>query len=261
MADNALHETLTARLEQFARDSVYERADRTAELMLSLLRREGGLTSGDGIVRVGGRPIAGMQDLFNDVAQATGLAVGLFLDDKPIVASTPGFTREGTPVALPRDIHTVTVVRGDVYSGSIDFGDRPTLVVARPLPLKGQPTAVIVCGISAQEANSTLLGLSSIEAEIIGLADQVQSERQRAVADFLKIIRSIAKRIHLLALNASILSAQAGDQGRGFAVVAREIGELAERTRQSTQELETEFLGRAQQQVERRSGGRGGRAA
>lgn len=260
MAD--LHETLTARLEQFARDQVYERADRTAELILSLLRREGGLSvGGDGAARVGSRPVAVLEDLVNDVAQATGLAVALFIDERPILGSTPGFGRDGGTPPLPRDVHTVVVVRGDTFSGSIEIGERPTLVVARPLALKGQPRAVIMCGISAQEANSTLLGLASIEAEIIGLADQVQSERQRAVADFLKIIRSIAKRIHLLALNASILSAQAGDQGRGFAVVAREIGELAERTRQSTQELENEFLGRSQQQVERRSGGRGGRAA
>jgi hypothetical protein len=260
MAD--LHETLTARLEQFARDQVYERADRTAELVYSLLRREGGLVvAADGSARVGSRPISAIQDLLNDVAQATGLAVGLFVDERPVLSSTPGFGREGAAPPLPRDVHTVAVVRGDMFSGSIEIGERPTLVVARPIAIKGQPTAVILCGISAQEANSTLLGLASIEAEIIGLADQVQSERQRAVADFLKIIRSIAKRIHLLALNASILSAQAGDQGRGFAVVAREIGELAERTRQSTQELENEFLGRAQQQVERRSGGRGGRAA
>jgi len=261
MADHSLHETLTARLEQFARDQVYERADRTAELVLSMLRREGGLTGADGTVRVGGRPIAAVQDLFDDIAQATGLSVALYLDDRLVLTSTMGLSRDGGLSILPRDVHTSVVVRGDVYAGAVDVGERQALIVARPLQLRGQPTAVVVCGIGAQEANSTLLGLSSIEAEIIGLADQVQSERQRAVADFLKIIRSIAKRIHLLALNASILSAQAGDQGRGFAVVAREIGELAERTRQSTQELENEFLGRTPQPMERRTGGRGGRAA
>jgi methyl-accepting chemotaxis protein len=136
------------------------------------------------------------------------------------------------------------------------------LVVAKPVLQHGDAVAIVVCGIAASEGNTAFLGLSSIEQDIIQLADQVQAERQRAVADFLKIIRSIAKRIHLLALNASILSAQAGEQGRGFAVVAREIGDLAERTRLSTQELEQEFLGRGKSSdVERRTGGRSGRAA
>ncbi len=258
MADMSLHETLAARLEQFARDQVFERADRTCELMLSMLKREGGLTVGDGIARIGGRPIAGFQDLFDDVAQATGLAVALYIDERPVMTSMLGLTKEGGSVPLQREVHTVTMVRGEAYSGTMEVMDRHALVVARPIMLHGQPAAVLLSGIGAQEANTTVLGLSSIEAEIIMLADQVQSERQRAVSDFLKIIRSIAKRIHLLALNASILSAQAGEQGRGFAVVAREIGDLAERTRQSTQELESEFLGRGgPQELERRSGGRG----
>lgn len=261
MADRSMHETLTARLEQFARDQVFVRADRTAELVLAMLRREGGLTATDSGIRVGGRPLTAVQDLFDDIAQATGLSVALYLDERLMLSSAVGLSRDAALTTLPRDVHASTVVRGDVYAGVVDLGERQALLAARPVQLRGQPTAVVLCGIDAQEANGTLLGLSSIEAEIVGLADQVQSERQRAVADFLKIIRSIAKRIHLLALNASILSAQAGDQGRGFAVVAREIGELAERTRQSTQELENEFLGRTSQSMERRTGGRGGHAA
>jgi len=258
MAELSLHETLTSRLEQFARDQVFERADRTGELMLSLLRREGGLTVGDGIARVGGRMAASLQELFDDVAQSSGLSVALYVGERPAVSSAMALTKEGGNGALHRDVHTVTMVRGEVFSGTIEVGDRPALVVARPVIQHGQPVAVMVCGIGAQEANSAMLGLAAIEAEIITLADQVQAERQRAVSDFLKIIRSIAKRIHLLALNASILSAQAGEQGRGFAVVAREIGDLAERTRQSTQELESEFLGAGgRQDVERRSRGRG----
>ncbi len=262
MADLSLHETLTARLEQFARDQVLERADRTGELVASLLKREGGLIVTDGVARVGGRGVLVIQDLLNDIAQANGLAVALYIGERQVVSSSQlPLSKDVT--AMPRDVHTVVMVRGEIFSGQVEFGDKPVLLVGRPLLQQGQPVAALLCGIGAHEANSALLGLSSIEAEIISLADQVQTERQRAVSDFLKIIRSIAKRIHLLALNASILSAQAGEQGRGFAVVAREIGDLAERTRQSTQELESEFLGKANApaELERRSGGRGRTAA
>ena len=173
------------------------------------------------------------------------------------LAASASFANDSASLVLPRDIATVCLMRGETFGGTADLGDRRFLLNARPIMVNGEAVGAIVCGVPSNEGNAALQGLSSIEAEIIALADQIQSERQRAVSDFLKIIRSIAKRIHLLALNASILSAQAGEAGRGFAVVAREIGDLAERTRQSTQELETEFLGQqAKVDIERRQGGR-----
>lgn len=260
MADLSLHETLTRRLELFARDQVLERADRTTELVFALMKREGGLHVGDGLARVGTRSINTMKELIEDVAVASGLSVAIYVGDRPVVSSSRGLGKDGEQTPLSRESLSPSMTQGDVFSGAVEVGDRQALVVLRPVLQRGSPIGVIMCGIGNQEANSTLLGLASIEQDILALADQVQDERQRAVADFLKIIRSIAKRIHLLALNASILSAQAGEHGRGFAVVAREIGDLAERTRQSTQELEQEFLGRANAvDVERRSGGRGRR--
>jgi hypothetical protein len=258
MVDGHLHETLSRRIESFASYHVLERAERTCDLMMSLLRREGGLSLADGVARVGGRPVVQVQDLLDDVARASGVTVALYNGEWPLLSSRPGLTGEGMGHALPREILSVCQMRREVFSGSIEFVDRPVLVVAKPVAQNGNNVAIVLCGLSATEATGAFLGLASIEEDIVSLADRAQAERQRAIADFLKIIRSIAKRIHLLALNASILSAQAGEQGRGFAVVAREIGDLAERTRQSTQELEMEFAVRDApgDPGERRSGGR-----
>ncbi|HEX9021197.1 MAG TPA: methyl-accepting chemotaxis protein [Nitrospirota bacterium] len=85
----------------------------------------------------------------------------------------------------------------------------------------------------------TLEGMGRIESTARRTADAVNrlGERAESIGSILTVIEDITDQTGLLALNAAILAAQAGEHGKGFAVVAAEIRELANRTAASTQEI------------------------
>jgi len=87
--------------------------------------------------------------------------------------------------------------------------------------------------------NETVRGMEGIRESIAEAEKRIKrlGERSQEITGIVNLINTIAERTHVLALNASMQAAAAGDAGRGFAVVAEEVQRLAESSRQATQQI------------------------
>ncbi len=100
----------------------------------------------------------------------------------------------------------------------------------------------------ATEAIGSIEKLSGDLKTAVTVIDKVKDENSN-IHSVLDVIRDITEQTNLLALNAAIEAARAGEQGRGFAVVADEVRTLAQRTQESTLEIQ-DMIERLNQQVE-----------